>query len=263
MPRQKADMIQIGASQLTRLQEHVDTAFARSEAEQLALYAPPLAASAGQAGLEAAVLLGLKAARRAGFTEAAQVRLYLQLMTSFGSHFDTDPQYEWLHHLLNTAEALTARERARLLYWHSSQYLQHAYGKNGLHGIAAAMRASRLDTATLATIGAEYANRGAYLLAHLHPQRGPYLTTPIIEWLLKKAADAVTQNRLDDAAAAPLLLCLMFGFGHGVLDDPLYPWVRDTLANTKMSGTEKVTALLARAQGMLTPLLQQVREARH
>lgn len=256
-------MIVISAGQLTRLQEQVDSAFVRAEAAQLALYAAPLAASAGQAGLERAVLLGLKAARRAGFTEAPQMRLYLQLMTSFGSYFDTDPQYEWLQHLLNTAEGLTSRERARLLYWHSTLYLERVYGKNGLHGIAFGMRASRLDAATLAAITTDYANRGPYLLAQLHPQRGAYLSAASTHLLLDKAVGVAGRNGLGGDAAAPLLLCLMFGFGHGVADDPLYPWVRETLSNAALSGTEKTTQLLARAQGMLTSMLQQITAARH
>jgi len=256
-------MIVISSGQLTRLQEQIDAAFVRAEAERLVLYAPPLATSAGQAGLEAAVLLGLKAARRAGFTETPQIRLYLQLMTSFGSYFDTDPQYEWLHPLLNMTEGLTTRERARLLYWHSTLYLENAYGKSGLHGIAAGMRASQLDEATLAAIGTDYANRGPALLTHLHPQRSAYLSDSTTQLLLDKAADVARQNRLGGDAAAPLLLCLMFGFGHGVADDPLHPWVRETLSNAALSGTDKTTELLARAQGTLTLMLQPIREARH
>lgn len=255
-------MITVDAGQLTRLQENSETRFIAAEAEQLALYAPPLAASAGRPGLEAAVRLGLQAARRAGFTAAPQIRLYLQLMTSFGSRFGKDLQYQWLHPLLDSDKGLPARERARLLHWHSTLYLDRTYGKNGLHGIAAGLQASRLDMAALAEVGSDFANRAPHLLARLHPQRVPYLSGSIGRWLIEQAAEGAARHGLGGAAAAPLLVCLMFGFGHGVVDDPLHPWVREALSNSALSGLNKTAELLARTQRTLSSLLQPTMEGR-
>ena len=255
-------MIAVDASQLTRLQASTELPFVRAEAQKLASFAPPLAAAAGRAGLEAAVRLGLEATRRAGFTEPAQIRLYLQLMASFGSHFNTDPQYQWLHGLLSEAEGAGAYERARLLHWHATLYLERTYGKKGAHGIAAGMRATRLDVATLAEIGADYGTRGPYLLARLHPQRAPYLSGAVARLLLEKATKDANTFGLGGAAAAPLLLCLMYGFGHGVANDPLYPWVHATLSSKGLSGAAKTDELFARAQSTLASMLQPVSEAR-
>jgi hypothetical protein len=248
---------------MASLRDATEARYVRLEAEQFALFAPPLAASAGRAALEEAVWLALRMARRAGFTDARQIRLCWQLMTSFGSHFDTDPQYQWLHPFLDMADSLDARERARLLRWHSTLYLNRAYGKNGVYGIAAAVRVSELDTDMLAEVGADYRDRGLDLLARIHPERLAWLSAPILHWLLDKAAEDAKRHGLGGVAAAPLLLCLMFCLGHGVADDPLYPWVREALSNAAPSGPEKTAALVVCTRATVSSMSRQLKEARH
>jgi hypothetical protein len=252
----------VAGGQFTRLQHATEEAFVRTEAQYLAAYDPPLAASAGREGLEAAARLGLKAAQRCGWTEGPQVRLYLQLVTSFGSYFDTDRQYAWLHPFLDGASDLPAAERSRLLYWHATRYIDSTYGESRLHAIAAVERGARLNLEVLADVGREFSARALALLARLHPQRNEFVQSDAGRWLTEKSSSEARRLGLAGPAAAPLLMCLMFGFGHGVADDPLYPWVRRAVAAPDLDGERRTAMLLAGTQDHLAEMLRQFREAR-
>jgi hypothetical protein len=246
---------------MARIRNATEARFIRHEAKQLARHAPPLAEAAGQPALEKAVQLGLAAARRAGFTEAPQIRLYLRLMTSFGSHFDTDPQYQFLRELLQPEGDLDAIERARLLYWHATQYFARVFGSKREHAIAAATCLSELDVPTLAEAGADYDRRGPDLLASLHPRRIAWLPDRTVRRMMDTAAEDAARHGLGGPAGAPLLLSLMFSFGHRVTVDPLYPWVRQTLSDTALSGPDRTEALAAATRHTISSMLSTLREA--
>lgn len=253
-------MIAISAHQLARLQQESERSFAQAEAQHLAAYDPPLAAAAGPAGLEAAGRLGIAAARRCGWSEGPQVRLYLELMTSFGSHFDSDPLYAWLRPLLDPASEIPARERSRLLWWHAGRYLARAHGRNGVHLVAAGQRAARLTLPALADLGAQFHDNAPALLLRLHPQRIEFVSVDAARALVDQSPGEARRLQLGGPAAAPLLLCLMFGFGHRVADDPLHPWVREAL-QAASDPEARTAALHAAAQAQLARLLQAATEA--
>ena len=236
-------ILRITAAQMARLRDTTEARFARAEAARLARDAPSLAATAGQAGLQSAVHLGLAAARRAGLAEPGQIRLYLRLMMSLGTCFDTDPQYRFLHFLLDPSSDMHAIERSRLLHWHATRYFSHIYGPDRHHALEAATRLGELDTAVLAETGADFERRGPALLMALHPRRVDWLSDDTVRWLMRRAEEAVAAHRLDGPASAPLMLSLMFSFGHRADTDRLYPWIGDTLADPALIGAAKTEAL--------------------
>lgn len=246
------------AEQFVRLRD----AFVKTEARYLAAYDPPLADSAGSEGVEAAVRHGVEAARSHGFTEGAQVRLYLQLMTSFGSYFDTDRQYIWLHPFLDAASDVLSLERSRLLHWHAKRYIDATYGENRMHALMALQRGARLSIEMLAEVGKEYSSRALALLARLHPERNEFVQSDAGQWLIGKAARESQRLGLAGPAAAPLLMCLMFAFGHGVADDPLYRWASRILSAPDFAGERRTAALLQAAHAHLDEMLRRVKEAR-
>ena len=58
-------------------------------------FSPPLFKAVGEEQMRKAIRFGIGRADSYGFTFRGPVRLYLELMLLFGSHFDTDPQYPW------------------------------------------------------------------------------------------------------------------------------------------------------------------------
>jgi hypothetical protein len=206
--------------------------------------------------------LGLKLAREYGFTEARQIQLYLEMMVSFGSGFDSDPQYSWLHPYLEKMSGVSTRERSRLLCWHATVYLDRVYGEDAAHGIAALERASLVDRQTLEEVGQNLDTFGPRLLARLHPRRMEYLDMDAVNDLLQKARSDAQQFGLMSTTGAPLLFLLMFGFGHLATDDALYPWIRRTLTNAQLEGQERVEQLLQHARTFTTMMLRQIKKAR-
>jgi hypothetical protein len=253
-------MFHLNLDQARQIQDLADDRFIRAEAEHLATSAAPMATWVGEQGIKRTVALGLTLARQAGFDEAKQIRLYLQLMVAFGSNFGTDPQYRWLHPFLDPNSGVSTIERARLLYWHATLYLDRVFGEKGEHGASFGARALRVDLPMLERTGEAYYQKAAQLLARLHPQRSPYMAEDSLEQLLDKAPKLATQYQLGGAAAAPLILCLMFGFGYSMDDDPWHPWVHEHLSNTGLGGTAKTAKLHAAAQGKLALMIDHARK---
>lgn len=255
-------MIVIAAKQFAQFEQCTEDNFAKAETEHLAHYDPPLAVSAGRGGLEAAAHLGVHTARRCGWTQGPQIRLFLELMTSFGSRFDSDPMYAWLHPFLDPSSDLPALERSRLLWWHATRYMAQAFGENGLHVIVAGEHASRLDLAMLSKVGQDFAVSGPALLLRLHPERNAFFTAAAARALLERSTGEARRLQLGGLAAQPLLMCLMFNFGHGVADDPLYPGMRQALSQPGLDPEGRTSALYASAHALLAQMLNPIRNAR-
>ena len=255
-------MITIAGEQMACLAEAADERFVRTSVEQMQRYDPLLARAAGDAGLAAAARMGLATARRHGFADGAQVKLCLELGMSLGSGFATDPQYRWLRPFLEGIDGVGVRERSRLLWWHATLFLDRVHGATGANAIAAAERASLVDLALLEAVGQNFESLGPRMLVRLHPQRSKYLDGAAVTALLAKARADAARFGLAAPAGTPLLLGLMFLFGHRVSDDPLHPWVGDVLADKARTGSTKVAELLQRAQTFASVALAQVRKAR-
>jgi len=248
-------VINIGTSQLRRIDEASVEGYVPRAVSHLIRYAPALARSTGRAGVEAAARRGIAQARSCGFDADEHVRLYLELMVSFGSAFADDPQHGWLQRFLATDAALHVRERARLLHWHAGQYLDRVYGADGSLAVAEARRAMVLSRHDLDAVGRDYAAEGLRLLAHLNARRLEYVDMAGRHALLAAAAAESRRLGLTNASGPPSMLCLMFAFGHGVAGDPLYPWVAGVLSAGAPSPDARVDALLQRARDFLETML--------
>ncbi len=252
-------MIKVPQDQMAQLDAAADDRFIRSALPHLKRYGPPLGHAGEERGLEAAVRTGLEKARRFGFNEGPQVLLFLELTMLFGCGFDDDPQYCWLRPFLTGMDGVPARERARLLYWHSNQFLDRAFGAAGEHGITAGKRASMLRKEYFDAVGQDFSNLGPRLLTHVHAERMAYLDATSTRDLMTNAAAEARRFALTDSAGAPLLLLLMFAFGHRVTEDPLYPWARAILTDSQLASQVKVDRLLQRAHGCLVAILRQAK----
>jgi hypothetical protein len=248
-------MFSISNSQMAQLGQAMDERFVRSAVSRLQISHPVVARSATPAGLESMVRLGLARAR--GYGLASAVDLYLDLMLSFGSDFDTDPQYLWLRPFLEGMDGVSALEREHLLRWHTRLYLARINGADG--GATALTRFSQLDRPILASVGRDFPGTAASLAAQLHPERMDYVDLEALGSLVQRArADAVAFGPEAPVAAA-LFFALMFRFGHRAMSDPLYPWIGEAQSALREGGIE---TLLSRAKGFALALAQEIREAK-
>ena len=225
-------------------------------------FSPLLAKSAGEDRLRKTVQIGIHQAQGYGFTLRSSLQLYLELMLVFGTHFDSDPKYQWLRPYIVGFDGINERERKRLLYWHSTLYMDNVYGATGSHAIEVGGRVCWLNKQYLEALGRDFFSLGLNFLSQLQPQQWVYLNETVARVLLEQAVADSNRFGLADPAGAPLLLCLQFLFGHRVIDDPMFPWVSATLVANDLTGSDKVTQLLQRTQGFITAMLNQFKEAR-
>jgi hypothetical protein len=247
--------------QFKALTEVADAGYVQSAVAHLKTYDPLLASAAGDEGLAKVARNGLTAARGYGLGQGRALQLYLQLMMSFGSGFDTDPQFRWLHPFLQNMEGVGALERARLLHFHATSYLDRAFGERGKHGQAALERISLLTVDRLRDVGKDFHGRGARLLEYLHPQRMDYLEPDVMDDLISSAWTHANQASLPMPESAVLLFLLMFAFGHQVCEDPLHPWLeRQLRSGGANDGPARLQQLETRSKTYLEMMLRQLKE---
>src|SRR5258708_1898210 len=91
-------------------------AFETEMVVHLAEFSPLLSKTAGEEQMRKTIRLGIAQASSHGLTNRGPVRLYLELMLLFGSHFDTDPQYPWATAILKNLSAGDQMQRAEILF---------------------------------------------------------------------------------------------------------------------------------------------------
>jgi hypothetical protein len=204
-----------------------------------------LASAAGTDGLREVVRIGFNKAERYGWTASNHVQLYLELLMSFGSAFDTDPQYGWLRRYLDPAEG-SAATRCSLLHFHAVAYLDRAFGEQGELGLAALERAETLTLDRLHRVGESLSHQAQGLVSYLHAERLDYLEPGVLDELVESAKLAANQFGLGMPAGAALLLVLQFLFGHRVHEDPVHPWLRRML-ESPLEGEAKLEQIATKS----------------
>lgn len=219
-------MVKVRSIQVEAFRESADQAYLESAADHLERYHPVLAASAGRENLRAAARRALDSASSYSLTDGGGLQLYLELMADFGSAFDQDPAYFWLHPFLQRQDGMSGRERSRLIHFHATAYLERAHGPHDEFAQSALERTiDRLPRfITGDTLAPERVNE---LVAWLHPEREPFLAPGCGAEFLANAQACAAQGRLPQAVN--LILVLQFHLGSGMSRDPLYPWVRAAL----------------------------------
>jgi len=71
-------------------------------------------------------------------------------------------------------------------------------------------------------------------MTNIFPQKAAYLGNEALLALIHKGYAVAQQARFPSARAYTLIIALMYGFGHGCTNDPLYPWIANTLKDEKI-----------------------------
>ena len=97
-------MLVIRPEQMEVFKEAALRSFESEMVAHLAEFSPPLFKAIGEEQMRKAIQFGIDRAGSYGFDFRGPVRLYLELMLLFGSHFDTDPQYPWAAAILTNQD---------------------------------------------------------------------------------------------------------------------------------------------------------------
>src|SRR5271165_3956697 len=109
-------MLVIRTEQMETFRDAARRTFENDMVAHLSQFSPPLFRTLGEEQLRCAIRFGTCRAAGHGFTFRGPVRLYLEAMLLFGSHFDTDPQYLWAVETLADQESAPQLQRAFSLY---------------------------------------------------------------------------------------------------------------------------------------------------
>ena len=207
-------------------------------------FAPRLCEVLGEPQLRVAIRHTIDNAARYGFTYRGPVRLCVELMFLCGSAFDTDPQYPSLGRALH--DEGDQMQRASLIHEGIIEYQETVAGVGARNVHAALRRLASFAREPIRFTEADFAPGMLAALSLIFPEKAAYVGDANLAELIGEArAEAATYD-FQSVRAQVLLVALKYAFGHGCTDDPLYPWISQTLTD------ERITDPAARARRLET-----------
>jgi hypothetical protein len=184
------------------------------------------------------IRLGIKRSGEYGITLRGPVRLYLELMLLFGSRFDTDPQYPWAAEALKDQELASQMQRADRLYRKTLEYRERVGGPNDEYTLRALRRIPAMAQQDLPVSPANLVQDMRAEITRIYPEKVEYVGEKGIAALIEMGTAAAESYSFSSIRAVTLPVVLMFAFGHGCFEDPLYPWIGKTAANAAIAAPE-------------------------
>jgi len=217
--------------QMAAFQEYARTAYHRELVARMKEFAPQLCRIIGDRGLDSVVGSGMKRAEKYGFTRRGPIRLFVELMFRFGSDFDSDPQLPWATRTLTASPHEHEMARADRLYGEMSAYLERVDGPNSEYAREALRRLKDALASPPPRFFGPFQEQALADLHTFYPQKYEYLSDGPLRIVIGSAVDAARTLGISTEPGVALLVGLKFGFGHGALKDPLYPWIGAALAD--------------------------------
>ena len=226
-------MITIRPEQMEAFHELALSNFEREMFVHLRGFSPLVVETAGEDQTRRAIHRGAKAAAGYGFTLRGPVRLYLELMILFGSSFDHDPQYPWIAEVL-TSSGASEMQRADQLFRETRRYQHDVGGPGDAYTLAALKRlASRIGQPFIAP-AEELVSAVLHEVTEVYPQKATYVGEEGLTALIVSAREAAAKHGFFAVREVGVVASLMFAFGRGCIDDPLYPWIARTLKDDRL-----------------------------
>lgn len=248
-------MLVIRSEQMERLRRAASRQFDSEMVRHLYGFAPRHCEVVGEACVREAVALGRSRADGYGFTRRGPVRFYLELMFQLGSGFDTDPQLPWAAGLLRAGDTSDQMDRADRLHAALGDYLDRVAGPGNAWSIAALRRLRAQVDAPPAPAAPGFE---AGLIAAMHdvyPEKAAFVGDAGLTVVIRAGAAQAAAHDVRSERGRTLFAVLMFALGHGFADDPLFPWIRTTLADTARDGEQRARRLERRAVTYLDHVL--------
>jgi hypothetical protein len=215
-------------AQMAAFEEYSVRAFEDEMVAHASSFAPELSRIVGADAMREVVRVGLERGRSYGFFNRGPLRLYIELMLAFGSDFDTDPQLRWANPILAKTASHDEMLRATQLHQAMEEYLYDVGGPKNVFAAEALQRVKAIRFEAITE--RKDASRAIHeALSAAYPQKYAYVGEEVVSQLIQSASASAGELTLPPAVGIGTITGLMFGFGHGVLNDRLYPWVRRTL----------------------------------
>lgn len=177
------------------------------------------------------IRLGMSQAETYGFTFRGPVRLYLELMLLFGSGFDTDPQYPWAAEILNAKDSALQMQRADLLYEKTLDYRHEVSGPDDAYMYQALQRFADRAEQPLTFNSNDIVPDMLSEIKVIYPEKTAYVREAGLMALILEGVNTAHHYLITTDRGIGLIIFLMVAFGHNCTQDPLYPWIENTLAD--------------------------------
>lgn len=200
---------------------------------------PRHCALVGREGMFRVVRWGQLRARQHGVEAECAVLGWLDLMCLLGSGFDADPLLPWAAALLASPRPRDPIERADALYEAAWEYIERIVadyrdgdGRPTTARMIVLLKDSRgLPRGPLAVDAwPGFGERLASALRRTFPAKASVVGDDALGELPARAARKAASHGLRGERAIWLFAVLAFVLGAGFDDDPLLPWIADTLA---------------------------------
>jgi hypothetical protein len=195
-------------------------------------FTPILCRVLGETQLRVALRQAMARAVGHGFTYRGPVRLYIEMMFLCGSDFDTDPQYPGVGEILRGGG--DQMERAQALHEGVLDYQQKVAGPQGANVTKALRELSTLGRRSFAGPPDDFVPAMCQEMHRVFPERAAYIGDSGLMALIDEARGEARKHQFSTMRAQVLMVVLMFAFGHGCVNDPLYPWIARTLNDKKI-----------------------------
>ena len=185
-------MLVMRKEQMAALKQLAQHGFEAEMLDHLAGFSPRLFKLAGKESMQRAISFGIERAKSYGFDLRGPVRLYLELMVLFGSHFDTDPQYPWAAEILADAKSASVpqAQRAERLYMKAVECRQMIAGTNEAYVLKASRKIAQIIRHSPELSPDDFTSEMLRLAKSVHPEKADYVGDGVLEALIRKGMDA-------------------------------------------------------------------------
>ena len=225
-------MLSINTAQMKVFEE----ASLRSFEDEMVLhsqeFSPKLCEVIGEDQLRIALRQAIKRADSYGFTLKGPIRLYIELMFLFGSDFDTDPQFPTIAEILQSD--VIEMERAEKIREWVLDYNKSVNGKNNANVYSALKKLSYFSKSEFNFTDYSFKEEIHQEMQRAFPQKIAFIGREKLGMLIDDACAKAQSYNFNTIRGQSTIVVLMFAFGRGCVNDPLYPWIFKTLKNPKI-----------------------------
>lgn len=239
------DMFVIAKKQFESFRAEAMRSFEAEMSEHLRRFSPPLCKTLSDEQLLAAVKYGIARAKKYGFDMRGPVRLWLENALVFGSKFDTDPQYPWVAEIVGNSEILQMH-RSERLFEKTVEYRHSVGGERDAFTLKALKRIRPVTDGPLPFTPETLTEKLRSTLVTLYPEKAAYLGDETLSLFIDVGVKTAKRRRITELRGQVLVVTLMYTFGYGCFSDPLYPWIKGTLADATIGDPNARAARLER-----------------
>ncbi len=242
-------MLTIRQDQVDAFERYHLQKFEDEMVEQLRELAPKHWSAIGEKRGRNAIRFGVEQSHKYGFTKRGPVRLYIEMMFTFGTFFDTDPQLPWVGNVLKHSRLEDQMVIADELYEAMEQRFDRIAGPNSEFVMQALCRIPQAAYAVPCSVLEQFDTTMLSRLHEVYPEKANHVGERILRRIIQDGLEIAQRTQLTTDLGRSLLILLMHVLGHGVVVDPVYPWFASAVSQPSATNPEE------RAQQLLQSIV--------